>query len=180
MTYQVVGECAHVEVQELGGTRSMQMLYKGAPVPAGVSADRLKHLLDNGLIAEMGATPIAPNAAVQQDPARGLDAVTVDVLRGGKPEEPRTDPALGAADRIRETVTDQGAIDKATEPSKADQELAEKRAAARAKLPDGGAEPDGRAGQAVWVEYLVGRGQDYDAVKDADKADLIKLAKQQS
>jgi len=65
------------------------------------------------------------------------------------------------------------------EKAKADAEIAEKRAAAKAKLPTDGSAPDGRAGQAVWVEYLVARGSNYDDVKDVDKADLQKLAEQQ-
>ena len=65
------------------------------------------------------------------------------------------------------------------EKAKAETEVADKRAAAKAKLPADGSAPDGRAAQAVWVEYLVSKGSRYDDVKDADKADLQKLAEQQ-
>jgi hypothetical protein len=64
--------------------------------------------------------------------------------------------------------------------SKAAAELAEKRAAAKAKLPADKSAPDGRAAQAVWVEYLVSRGSRYEDVKDVEKDELQKLAKQQS
>lgn len=59
-------------------------------------------------------------------------------------------------------------------------ELAEKRADAQGKLAELGGVPDGRSSQAVWVEYLVGRGGRYEDLAKADKADLQKLAKQQS
>jgi hypothetical protein len=68
----------------------------------------------------------------------------------------------------------------ATAAAKADAELAEKRAAAKAKLPEDGSAPDGRAGQPVWVEYLVTRGSRYEDVAKADKDELVKLAKQQA
>jgi hypothetical protein len=58
--------------------------------------------------------------------------------------------------------------------------LAEKRADARAKLAEMGGVPDGRSSQPVWVEYLAGKGGRYEDLVKADKADLQKLAKQQS
>ena len=58
-------------------------------------------------------------------------------------------------------------------------ELAEKRADARAKLSEMGGVPDGRSAQAVWVEYLVGKGGRYEDLAKADKSELQKLAKQQ-
>jgi hypothetical protein len=59
-------------------------------------------------------------------------------------------------------------------------EVAEKRAEAKAKLADNGGTPDGRSSQAVWAEYLVSRGSRYEDVQGVDKAELQKLAKQQS
>ncbi|MET0416051.1 MAG: hypothetical protein ABW022_08525 [Actinoplanes sp.] len=179
--YQVVAECAHVAVVDHSGVKSTHLLYKGAFLPEEVDSERLKFLIDGGFVAKEDGTPIAPNASVEQDPARGLESVTTDVLRGEKAEAPREDPALKAGRRVAETVTDEGRIDKAAEaPGTVRDETESKRAAARAKLPADGSEPDGRASQAVWVEYLAGRGSSYDDIKDADKADLIKLAKQQS
>jgi hypothetical protein len=181
--YQVVAEmAAHVEVQELGG-RSVQTFYQGHYLPDGVPAERIKDLLGKGVIAEEGVEPLAPNASVDQDPARGLESVTTEVLQGEKPEKPRQDPTLEAAEKVAEVVTEEGRIDKAAEnPRQAstDGELEQKRAAARAKLPADGSEPDGRAGQAVWVEFMVSKGSNYDDVKDATKADLQRLHEQQS
>ncbi len=69
--YQVVGECAHVNVVGLGGVHSVQLIYKGAFVPEGVDPDRLKHLLRAGLVAPVEGEPLAPNAAIDQDPNTG-------------------------------------------------------------------------------------------------------------
>ena len=57
-----------------------------------------------------------------------------------------------------------------------DPEVEAKRANARAKLPADGSPPDKRAAQAVWVEYLVTKGYDYDALAKEDKQTLISLA----
>lgn len=63
------------------------------------------------------------------------------------------------------------------EASESARELVEKRAAARAKLPADGSLPHHAAGQPVWVEYLAGKGYDYDALATQEKADLVELAK---
>lgn len=180
--YQVASEMvSHVEVHELGGGKSVHAFYQGAVLPEGVPDSRIQDLLAKGSIVELGTQPIAPNAAVQQDPARGLDSVTVDELRGEQPDAPREDPMLEAGRQVAETVTEQGAIDKATQDPAADPAVEQKRAQARQKLAElGTSAPDGRASQAVWVEYLVGRGSNYDDVKDVSKAELIKLVEQQN
>lgn len=59
-------------------------------------------------------------------------------------------------------------------------EVDAKRAEAQGKLPKDGSMPDKRAGQAVWVEYLVAQGSSYEDVRNADKADLISLAEQRA
>lgn len=84
--------------------------------------------------------------------------------------------ANGAPSGVTPTPDEQDAADRA----KADADLEEKRAAAKAKLPADGSAPDGRLGQPVWVEYLVSKGSNYDDVKDVDKDQLVALAKQQS
>jgi hypothetical protein len=64
-TYQVVAECAHVTTE--GG---LKLLYKGAFVPDGQDPKRLKHLIDSGLVKEVGKDAdagLAPNAAVVPD-----------------------------------------------------------------------------------------------------------------
>ncbi len=166
--YQVTAECAHVVTETAGGIRSQVLLYRGAFLPEDVAEDRIEFLLDSGLIGEAGATPLAPNAAVQQDPRRGVDSVTSERLKGG------SDAEVDAATRA---AAEQAEAD--AEKAKADAEVAEKRAAARAKLPADGSAPHGNAAQAVWVEYVVGRGQDYDTVKDVDRDELKALAEQQ-
>ncbi|MEU4558536.1 hypothetical protein AB0F72_09100 [Actinoplanes sp. NPDC023936] len=179
--YQVIAECAHVPVTDHSGVKATHLLYKGAFLPDGVDAERLKFLIDGGFVADTDEAPIAPNAAVEQDPARGLDSVTTEVLAGEKPEEPRRDPALQAGERVAEVVTAEGAVDKAAESPRtaSDASAVEaKRAAARARLPEGGAEPDGRASKDVWVEYLAAKGYDYDELVKQEKPDLQKLAKQ--
>ena len=66
---------------------------------------------------------------------------------------------------------------RATEPV---DEVETKRAEARAKLSSDGSAPDGRAAQPVLVEYLVAKGYDYDAIKAAEKPELIELVKKVS
>lgn len=173
--YQVVAEmAAHVEVQELGGA-SLQTFYKGAVLPDGVPAARIKDLLDKGVIAVEGEVPLAPNAAVEQDPARGLESVTTEVLQGEKPQEPRVDPAIDAGERVKATMASEGAIDKAAAPTAEEKALAERRADARAKLDEVGGAPDGRSSDAVMVEYLVKNGYDRTEVEKADRNQLKQL-----
>ncbi len=75
--YQVVGECCHVVVADHTGVSATTLLYKGAFLPDGVDQDRLQHLLATGLVAEVGeGEEIAPNAAVDQDPAVGIPPLT--------------------------------------------------------------------------------------------------------
>lgn len=148
--YQVVAECAHATVNTAQGPMIV-LLMKGAMVPA--DAPQLQHLLDNGFVAEVGS---AETGGVD---AAGIPAgaYTVEV-----PPGVTTTPVENSPGR------------------NADAEVAEKRAAAKAKLPTDGSAPDGRASKDVWVEYLVSKGSNYDDVVAADKAELQKLASQQS
>ncbi|BAL87308.1 hypothetical protein AMIS_20880 [Actinoplanes missouriensis 431] len=180
--YQVIAECAHVPVTDHSGVTATHLLYKGAFLPDGVDPKRLEFLLEGGFVAEPGEEPIAPNASVPQDPARGLDSVTTESLQGKPAQEPGT-PASDVSAEVASAVRAESGIDKAAEsPREASNasEVDAKRAAAKAKLAElGGKAPDGRASQAVWVEYLVSRGSRYEDVQSVDKADLIKLAEQQ-
>lgn len=159
--YQVVAECAHATVDSPYG-RVVQLLMKGALVPA--DAPELERLLDIGFVAKVG-----------DDETGGVDAA-------GVPAGAYTTdvPASITSTPVEKTEEQRRAQQEAADKAKADAEVDEKRAAAKAKLPDGGAMPDGRAGQPVWVEYLVARGSNYDDVKDVDKAELQELAKRQS
>ncbi len=49
------------------------------------------------------------------------------------------------------------------------------RAKAREKLPADGSAPHRNTAEAVWVEYAVTKGYDYDAAKAAGKDELVKL-----
>lgn len=173
--YQVIAECAHV-VTVTTGVRSQVLLYKGAFLPDDVDQDRLDFLLGGKFIAEEGAVPVAPNAAVVQDPRLGVDSVTPDVLRGETPAEVEH-PSSDAAEQVAEVAVTEGRIDKAATPPGEDPEVAQKRAAARAKLPADGSAPKASNGQDVWVEYHVAQGGDYADLAKQDRDELIKLAK---
>ena len=181
--YQVIAECAHV-VTSTTGVRSQVLLYKGAFLPEDVEPQRLKFLLDGGFVAEEGEGAVAPNAAVVQDPRRGADSVTEDVLRGEKPAE-GDGPSSDVSERGADVVSDEGRIDKAADPDgvqaaqdKAAAEVAARRAAAQEKLAAlDGAAPDGRASKDVLVEYLVAQGGSYEDLAKADPADLKKMVK---
>lgn len=168
--YQVVAECAHVTLESPYG-KAVTLLMKGAMVPA--DAPQLQHLLDIGAVAkvddgETGGVDAAgvPAGGYSTGVPAGITTTPVE-----KSEEQRNAEAEAAEQRNAEEAK-----------AKADAETAEKREAAKAKLPADGSEPDGRASQAVWVEYLLVKHPDrrYDDLKDAEKAELQKLAKQQS
>ncbi len=165
--YQVVGECAHVNVTGLGGVQAVQLMYKGAFLPEGVEPKRLQHLVDSGLVAKVEGEPIAPNAAVEQDPNSGESlAGTSSPGQGNGSDGDGLNSGLSEEQRQAQR--------KAAEDAAA---LEEKRAAARAKLPTDGSAPDGRASDAVLVEYLVSKGYDRGEAEKAGSSDLRKLAK---
>lgn len=157
--YQVVAECAHATVNTPQGPMIV-LLMKGAMVPA--DAPQLQHLLDNGFVAKAGP---AETGGVD---AAGIPAAayTAEVPAG------LTTTPVPKSEEQKQADAD------ATEKAKADADVVEKRAAARAKLPEDGSAPDGRAGQPVWVEYLAARGYDYAELAKQDKAELQKLAQQ--
>lgn len=159
--YQIVAECAHATVDSPYG-RVVTLLYKGALIPEG--APQLHHLLDIGSVVK-----------VDGDETGGVDAAGVPAGAYGAEVPPgvTTTPVVKSEEQNRAEV-------EAADKAKADDELAEKRAAAKAKLPEDGSAPDGRAGADVFVEYLAARGYDYDELVKQDKAELAKLAKQQS
>lgn len=150
--YQVVAECAHVTMNSLYG-RQQQLVLKGALVPA--DAPELPRLLAIGYVAK---TSSADTGGLDADgvPAAAYDA---DV-----PSGVTSTPVAAAAEREAQT-----------EQVHADQELAEKRATAAAKLPADGSAPAKNAAAAVWVEYLAGKGYSYDELIKQDKSDLLEL-----
>lgn len=175
--YQVVAECAHVPVVDHSGVLATHLLYKGAFLPDGVDPKRLKFLIDGGFVAEAGESPIGPNASVEQDPARGLDSVTVDDLRG----EPAEVPASSGSDvsgQVADAVRSESGVDKAAESPRNASDAGEaeaRRAEAQAKLAEIGGTPDGRSSDTVMVEFLVGKGYDRGEVEKAGRAELKSL-----
>ncbi len=142
--YQIVGECAHVVVTDHTGVSAVNLLYKGAFLPDGVDKDRLQHLLDTGLVAEVkDGEEIAPNAAVAQDPAVGIPPLTA-------PADDTGDKGSGVP------------------------ELTAEQQAARATLPADGSAPDGRAAHDVWVEYAVIQGLSREEAAKVSKDELRK------
>ncbi len=166
--YQVIGECAHVRVVGIGGVQAVQLFYKGAFLPDGVDEARLKHLVDSKLVAKVDGEPIAPNAAIEQDPNSGksYEEAFGDATTSGD-----------AGDGTHPVVTEEQRQEQraATEENT---ETERKRAAARAKLPADGSAPDGRASQEVWVEFAVARGLDRTEAEKASKEDLRKALQQ--
>ena len=159
--YQVVAECAHVTVSTPSG-RMLVLQLKGALVPA--DAPELPRLLDLGYVANVG-----------DDETGGVDAAgtpsgaySIDVPNGVT-----TTP-------VEKSAEQKAAEEEAEAKSKADVELAEKRVAAKAKLPEDGSAPDGRASKDVRVEWLAGLGHDYDELIKQDDAVLKELVKQRT
>ncbi len=161
--YQVVGECAHVVVTDHTGVAAMNLLYKGAFIPDGVDEARLKHLIDTNLVAKVDGDPIAPNAAVDQDPRVGIPPLVKPDNADDKADSDQLHPAVTEDQR---------------QSQRESAETEQKRADARAQLPTDGSAPDGRKSDAVFVEYLVGRGYDRAEVEKASGGDLRRLAKE--
>jgi hypothetical protein len=114
-------------------------------------------------------------AKVGGDETGGVDAsgVPAGAYTADVPPAVTTTPVV-KSDEQRKADAETAAKDRA------DVDLVQRRAAAKAKLPTDGSAPDGRQSQTVWVEYLVSKGSNYDDVKDASKEELQALAKQQS
>jgi hypothetical protein len=158
--YQIIAECAYAKVADAGGV-SWRLFEKGALIPA--NTPNLDHLLKNGYVAKVG-----------DEETGGLDASGVPAGAAGIDVPPgiTTTPAGGSVVGANPNAP--------TEADKAAVELAERRAAAKAKLPEDGSAPDGRAGKDVHVEYLAARGYDYDELSKQDKAEIVEMSKQQS
>lgn len=148
--YQVIGHCAHATTRGSSG-RVRQLFFKGQLLPEDTPGQEIRHLLSVNLIKPVGApaTPTVSASAAQ----------------------PVTDTPVGQPTLTEAEITATAPANPAT-----DTEVEAKRAAARAKLPTDGSRPDGRAAQAVWVEYLVTKGYSYDAVVNEPKATLMELA----
>ncbi len=160
--YQVLSEGVFAQTRDSQGL-TWRLFEKGAIIPGGT--ENLKHLLECGYVVKVG------DEATGGVDAAGVPSGAYDVR---VPEGVTSTP-------VERTEEQRKADAEAAEKAAADAELESKREAARAKLPEDGSAPDGRAAQSVWVEYMV-KTQDasYEDVKDATKADLIDLAKQQS
>lgn len=84
--YEVTGACiTHIPVSTSQGPM-LVTLYKGAALPADVPEDRVKHLLDSNLIAEVkGAEPAAAEPA-ESDAEEGAGASPSVNSRSSKAE----------------------------------------------------------------------------------------------
>jgi hypothetical protein len=156
--YQVVAECAHVTVSSPSG-RVQTLLLKGALVPA--DAPELGRLLSIGYVAN-----------TSPDETGGVDANGV--------------PAAAYTADVPAPVTstpvevEGGTVADGSGGSVVDPEVAERRAAARSKLPSDGSAPDGRAAKDVLVEWLTDKGYSYDELAKHEKSELVDLVKQPS
>jgi hypothetical protein len=163
--YQIVGECAYVSNDTPSG-RTRILMYKGALVPP--NAPELQHLLSTGLVVKVGGEE---TGGVNADGITTVEAEQLDddVTRRDS-DGVLTSPASSGEPNTGLTTSTTG--------STAGDSTDAKRAAARAKLPDDGSAPDGRASKDVWVEYHVIQGGNYDDLVKQDKAELVKLAQQ--
>jgi hypothetical protein len=165
--YVVTGHCVSVDTFTDAGYQRV-MFYRGQTLPADVRAEQIRHNLDVGLIAEV------PGSA-----DTGVDSAGAAVADGERAGDFQGEPGE-RFDAANSTTTEQG-VQNTPEDNTRQQAVDSteaKRAAARAKLPTDGSAPDGRASQAVWVEYHVTQGGNYDDLVKQDKAELIKLAQQ--
>ncbi len=80
--------------------------------------------------------------------------------------DPNEDPGMLNVAPLKADESDSKDADAAAEAKRAD---------ARAKLPADGSAPDGRASEAVWVEYAVAQGLDRAEAEKAGKEELRKL-----
>lgn len=100
--YQVTAACvAHIPAMGPGGV-TLGVYYQGAILPDGVPEDRIKHLLDAGMISAVdqvepdasgqeqaggsGGTPLDPPSSVNSRSSKG-DLVEYGVAQGGNREE---------------------------------------------------------------------------------------------
>ncbi len=82
---------------------------------------------------------------------------------------------VGDVGLVDPSERDPGRTNTEADTSKTDPEVEQKRAAAKAKLAEGGGTPDGRSSNAVLVEFLVGKGYDRGELEKSDRAELRKL-----
>jgi len=135
-------------------------LYRGGLIDARlVDADDRKRLIAEGFLELVVRDGEDFKLAEDTNTGQAGDPVTIGDASVADPDEPDPGKVNTAADTV------------------ADPELEARRAEARSKLPADGSAPDGRASQAVWVEYLVREGGNYDDLASQDKAELTKLAK---
>lgn len=147
-TFQVQSACVLVPIVTTEGS-FLQTLYAGSVFEADATDRRIVHNADSGYILELGAKATP-----------GVDGAGVPVVNDKRADG--TDAGAPVA------LNDPGVVN----------EQAQARAAAAAKLPEDGSAPDGRASQPVWVEFLARKGYDFSELQKQDKAELIKLAKQ--
>ncbi len=154
-----------------------RLLYRGGLAdPATVSQAEQERLVREGFLEWVEAD----GEGWKLTDADGDEAVLV-----GDPHRPGdgdpADPGVVNVPAERPDLNDLPAppADPGTlnEPKPVDDEASaeERRAAARAKLPEDGSAPKGSASQEVWAEYAVAQGYDRAEVEKASRDDLRAL-----
>lgn len=144
--YQVLTACVIVPTVNTDGAEYLTTLYAPAVFESDPDHARIQHNVEYGYIQELGAKSTS-----------GVDASGA-VMTDNK----RVDGEYAGAPVVQ---NDPGVVN----------EEAQTRAKAAAKLPEDGSAPDGRASEAVMVEWLARRGYSYDELKNQDKASLKNL-----
>jgi hypothetical protein len=144
--YQVVSQAVLVTTDTISGPM-LTTVYRGGVVVGDPDTDqRLRHNVESGYLAEIPSDATGGVDAVGDAVATGKDGTPVD---GGKP----ADQAGKAFDAEAQT----------------------RREDAAAKLPADGSAPDGRASEAVWVEYAVSKGVNRADAEKAGKDELRRM-----
>lgn len=174
--YRVTAAAVTATVNGFNGP-TVRTFYRSAILPPEVSPQQIEHLLAVKLISPVEVGEPSVTVAGQQvteppvqQPVSTGDATDATVLgdTGARADQGDTTPPDGAG--AEPDGDDSGSTEQ-------DSDVEAKRAEARSKLPADGSLPDGRAGQPVWVEHLVGKGYGYEALVKEDKAELVKIAK---
>jgi hypothetical protein len=147
-------------------------MYRGAHTEPGGHIYK-NSIIDPRLVDEIDRDRLVREGFLEWVVADGESWKLAEDTDGGDAGDPVTVGDVGLADPDER---DPGLVNTEADTSGADPEVEQKRAAARAKLAELGGTPDGRASNAVLVEYLVGKGYDRAELEKTDRADLQKLA----
>jgi hypothetical protein len=154
-------------------------LYRGGLLdPNQIDAKDRDRLVDEGFLEYVVRDGEQFRLAEDTDTGAKGDPVTIG--DNGFPAASEVDNGTVNSEVTNQAQEQRKADADAAEKAKADAEVADRRAAAKAKLPEDGSAPDGRASKDVRVEWLAGQGHDYDELMKQDDAALKDLVKQRS